>query len=87
MCKCTPSLRTPYCPNCVNSEAKPKETTYLSRMEVELEDLLGKHERLDAFIGTSKFNALPEEDRSLLEQQFDAMTAYALCLSMRIDRA
>ncbi|HEY1880543.1 MAG TPA: hypothetical protein VGG68_11490 [Caulobacteraceae bacterium] len=49
----------------------------------ELGDML---DRLDAFILSEAFRALPDEDQSLLRRQADAMRVYENILDERIAR-
>lgn len=56
------------------------------RVLVELKELNEKLIKLGAFIGGDIFNALPNEDRDLLEEQNRWMEAYCGVLRKRVER-
>ncbi|AAQ81434.1 hypothetical protein [Aeromonas phage Riv-10] len=62
--------------------------SHIDRMQVELRDLTDKIVALDSFIGGSPiFPQLEFAQQELMVQQLDAMKAYQLILSARIDLA
>lgn len=56
------------------------------RVVAEQKELNDKINKLNGFIGGNAFNALPEEDRALLEEQSRYMSAYSGVLHERIKR-
>lgn len=63
------------------------ETTFADRMRVELTELNDKLSRLQIFIGTERFNALPYEERQDQRDQLLAMSNYSAVLTRRLNRA
>lgn len=59
-------------------------TTFLQRMEGELEDLVDKLTKLTAFFGTDVFNSLDEDNKVALQHQKHFMEGYADVLRLRI---
>lgn len=57
---------------------------YQRRVFIEMNQLMAKAEKLQAFLATNMAVALPEEEKSLLLDQLDFMTRYGLTLSKRI---
>jgi hypothetical protein len=64
---------------------KATRPLYQQRVIDEKADLDVKIAKLDAFIGSATFDALPLEERERLEDQFDPMSEYATILGERID--
>ncbi len=60
---------------------------HVQRMVGELAQLNDKIEKLNTFLEGERFNALPEDDHSLLKTQGSAMVAYANALTVRVERA
>lgn len=60
-----------------------KETK--ERLKKETEELAGKFERLEKFIGSEKFDSLREVSQHLLLEQHDAMGKYLNILRCRLD--
>lgn len=60
---------------------KPHE----ERVIAEWDDVLAKADKLDAFLGTSTFDALDDANRNLLAAQLGTMYAYANILEARIN--
>jgi hypothetical protein len=56
------------------------------RVLIERRELGDMLDRLDAFILSEAFRALPDEDQSLLRRQADAMRVYENILDERIAR-
>ena len=50
-------------------------------------DLVERHNKLGAFLGTAPFEALAPRDQELLTQQYRVMGEYAVILQARLDRA
>lgn len=65
----------------------PAPTTFVDRMRVELGELNDKLTRLQIFIGTERFNALPPEEREDQRDQMRAMQQYSTVLTRRLARA
>jgi hypothetical protein len=63
------------------------ETTFADRMRIELHDLNEKLSRLQVFIGTERFNALPADERQDQRAQLLAMQQYSEVLTRRLVRA
>lgn len=63
-------------------ELKPHE----QRVVVEHDELAVKLEALQAFMLTSTFESLEDEDQDLLEKQCDNMSDYLWCLAARMSR-
>lgn len=61
--------------------------TFADRMRIELADLNDKLTRLQVFIGTERFNSLPNEERGDQREQLAAMRAYSQVLTARLVRA
>lgn len=61
-------------------------STFLDRMEKELDDLEEKSMKLNAFIDSEKFFDLDNQDQFLLKAQEDAMHVYIHYLSRRIQK-
>ena len=57
----------------------------LKRMAEEYDQLMGRFEKLNAFINTDKFQTLSAKSRSLLVIQRTAMSDYATALGKRIE--
>lgn len=63
-------------------------TTFLERMQSELEELDGRIHRLGEFInGSPVFGSLDAEERADLTKQHEYMTVYSRVLTRRVDRA
>lgn len=60
-----------------------KETK--ERLKKEAEELAGKFERLEKFIGSEKFDSIREVSQHLLLEQHDAMGKYLNILKCRLD--
>lgn len=60
------------------------ETSFVDRMEKELDELETKCYALDKFIKSTKYLELDEENRSLLNAQYNAMMAYQFILKRHI---
>jgi len=58
---------------------------FLDRLKVEHDELEEKVAKLDAFIGTEKFDTLPPYMQGLLVAQQGAMTTYLTLLVLRIN--
>lgn len=58
--------------------------TPLDRMYLEIEDLVKRFSRLEAFMKTDEFLMLPAETVGLLEIQYGAMLAYNHALQLRV---
>lgn len=100
MCWCTPSIRTPCCggPNCHPPQAQQKadalvhpETNELRpdwqrRVIEEKAQIDERRVKLNDFVTTRTFKALPDEDRALLFQQSAVMSELSLILEKRIRR-
>lgn len=54
-------------------------------MITELKELSEKCEKLDAFIKSEKYSALPKQKRVLMLLQFNAMNQYATILACRCE--
>ena len=59
---------------------------HVQRMYAESAELNDRLTKLNAFLGSETFLALPEPDRHALEVQCKAMTAYSAALTTRINR-
>lgn len=57
---------------------------FVQRMLIEYEELTDKLGKLNAFISSDKFKELDEENRSLLNAQYNCMLTYATILKHRI---
>ena len=71
-------------PKDVFEKAYKPADTYLDRMNIELDELGKKYQKLGAFIDSDKFKKLTSEKRTLLLKQYDAMQIYYLTLGQRI---
>ena len=60
------------------------ETSFVDRMKKELDELEAKCYALDKFIKSIKYLELDEENRSLLNAQYNCMLTYATILKRRI---
>ena len=60
------------------------EEKRIKRMAEEYDQLRGRLDRLTAFLQTDKFKALPDNSRTLLTKQHQAMTDYEAALRERI---
>lgn len=60
------------------------ETSFVDRMKKELDELEAKCYALDKFIKSTKYLELDEENRSLLNAQYNCMLTYATILKRRI---
>lgn len=61
-----------------------KILTAKERVEKEKEEVTQKAEKLQSFIGSEKFKALPYAQRRLLSEQFNIMCSYIDCLTARL---
>ena len=59
--------------------------SYQERMITELKELSDKIEKLDAFIQSEKYMALPKQKRILMMLQLNAMNQYATILACRCE--
>lgn len=57
---------------------------FVERMKEELTELKAKTDALSAFLITSKFDALTEQEKSLLTEQESIMQEYCVVLAARI---
>lgn len=64
---------------------KPCDTA-AERMVIEIEDLVEKFSKLNHFMKTDKFLALPNEMIGLLQAQYGAMMAYSHVLQLRLSK-
>lgn len=64
----------------------PTLQPHQQRVVVEKAELDLKLNALNEFTGTETFQDLPSEDRWLLDQQYQAMSAYSAVLARRIAR-
>lgn len=71
-------------PKEVFEEAYKCSETFLNRMEVELEELQEKQDKLNKFFDTETFKSLSEKEKNLLHAQFGAMLSYTSILIERI---
>lgn len=58
--------------------------TAKERVEKEKEEVTQKAEKLQTFIASEKFKALPYAQRRLLSEQFNIMCSYIDCLAARL---
>ena len=58
---------------------------FKTRMQVEIDELLTKIDRIMKFVDTEKFTELTNEHKQLLQEQFQLMCMYRLVLQRRID--
>ena len=56
------------------------------RLVAELEQLIDRLDKLEAFMETDRYADLPEDDRELLKAQYDIMGIYAGVLNERIEK-
>ena len=63
------------------------EQTWLTRLEQEFDELDERIQKLYSFFSTDKFKELNPFDRELLNMQYNNMSAYAITLNIRINRA
>ena len=61
--------------------------SYIARMQVELDQLKDRAQKLIAFLETETFDDLDEADCELLLAQAGAMRSYAFFLNERLQRA
>lgn len=61
-----------------------ESTSFIDRMIVELSELETKTTKLNEFIHNKKYLELNEENRALLNAQYNAMMAYQFILKRRI---
>ena len=61
--------------------------THLDRMRLELEELSLRIVKALKFRRTETFNALPKDEKRLLERQIKAMEYYEYCLQKRVTLA
>ncbi len=61
--------------------------SFVDRMQLELNELDERIGKLEKFIETDSFMSLEETDRSLLNEQLQAMHKYLGVLSCRMERA
>lgn len=66
---------------------EPQLTSWQNRLEAELREVCDRLHKLNGFLGSPAFMALPEGERDLLEQQHTSMAAYAEVLGKRLDAA
>lgn len=71
-------------PKEVFEEAYRCSETFLNRMEVELEELQEKQDKLNKFFDTETFKSLSDKEKNLLHAQFGAMVSYSSILIERI---
>ncbi|WAX07975.1 hypothetical protein BK735P2_00021 [Bacteroides phage BK735P2] len=57
---------------------------FKERLVVERDELEDKIAKLEAFIGSARFENLDERNKKLLEIQCDAMRQYSVILNVRI---
>lgn len=62
-------------------------STYITRMEAEHAQLVGRLQNLEHFLGKPEYDALGLADRILLVEQCGHMRAYERVLSARLSRA
>lgn len=60
------------------------QLSYIERVELELQDLDAKIQKLDAFLVKGKPSNISQEAWDLLQQQLDVMRTYAMILQERI---
>lgn len=60
---------------------------HIERITAEADELADRLSKLGAFLIGEKFALLPETDKSLMNAQVGAMTAYMSVLNLRIQRA
>lgn len=70
-----------------NPGLRAQKTTYVDRLKQEETLLNERLQKLNQFIGTALFNALPDDDRRDLQMQRLAMTDYSAILRRRMSRA
>lgn len=61
--------------------------SFVDRMQLELDELDERINKLEKFIETDSFISLEETDRNLLNEQLQAMHSYLCVLSCRMKRA
>ena len=66
-------------------ELKLPEETFLDRLKKERDDLVEKHTKLKAFVGSEKFQTLGEEAQSDLALQLEVMEPYVFLICKRYD--
>ncbi len=64
-----------------------EDTGYIDRMQIELDQLKYRAQRLLTFVESPAFDALPDADGILLLAQAQAMATYAGYLRERLTRA
>lgn len=65
-------------------ETNKTPNTAKARVEIELEELETKAQKLMDFMGKEAFNKLPLIQRILLDKQYQAMSMYASILKTRL---
>jgi hypothetical protein len=65
----------------------PAPTTFVERIELELNVLIERHGKLEAFTESPMYAELPLEDRELLVEQLVIMVAYREVLEKRLARS
>lgn len=71
-------------PKEVFEESYKCSDTFLDIMEIELEELQEKQEKLNKFFDTETFKSLSQKEKNILHAQFGAMLAYSSILIERI---
>lgn len=56
------------------------------RLVAELEQTIDRLDKLEAFMGTERYEALPDDDRELLKAQYDIMGILAGVLNERVEK-
>ena len=60
------------------------ESTAKERVEAEIKDLKAKGEKIQLFVRSEKFKALPYASQRLLSEQFNIIASYIDCLTARL---
>lgn len=68
-----------------NGKLELEATTPKQRVEVELQELTDKSERLFSFLQSDNFINLPEVMQGLLNAQYNTMAAYTSILALRLE--
>lgn len=60
------------------------DLTTKERVEAEIKDLKAKGEKIQLFVRSEKFKALPYASQRLLSEQFNIIASYIDCLTARL---
>lgn len=58
---------------------------FKNRLQIELNELLDKKNKLTAFLGSKQYDEIEQVQKSLLLVQSEAMETYAMCLYERLN--